>query len=118
MELARPSYGVRSDYPLFTITDGTSWEHLKQGAMAKNIEANPSEVLSHFQQLDSATAQRVANLQKCQAANYAHIKGLVPLISSAIAEWQDILPTSIITTTERQDTMAFIGTTDGRLVKV
>ena len=53
MELASPSYGVRSDYPLFTITDGTSWEHLKQGAMAKNIEANEAEVLSHFQQLDS-----------------------------------------------------------------
>ena len=52
MELARPSYGVRSDYPLFTITDGTSWEHLKQGAMEKNIEAT-AEVLSHFQQLDS-----------------------------------------------------------------
>ena len=72
----------------------------------------------HFQPLNVDIAQRVAEMQKCQASNYAHIKGHVPLMSSAIAEWQDILPTSIITTTERQDTVGFIGTSDGRLVKV
>ena len=50
MELAKPSYGVRSDYPLFTISDGASWEHLQGGG------SNPQsseEVLRHVQQLDS-----------------------------------------------------------------
>ena len=51
MELARPSYGVRSDYPLFTITEGASWEHLLQGE-GSNPESS-SEVLHHIQQLDS-----------------------------------------------------------------
>ena len=50
MELARPSYGVRSDYPLFTITEGASWDHLLQGG-GSNLES--SEVLRHVQQLDS-----------------------------------------------------------------
>ena len=72
----------------------------------------------HFQSFNVTEAQSFAETQKCQAINYAHIKGRVVLKSPAIAEWQDILPTSIITTTEGNHTMAFIGTTDGRLVKV
>ena len=51
MELARPSYGVRSDYPLFSITEGASWDHLLQGAGSNSESTN--EVLRHVQQLDS-----------------------------------------------------------------
>ena len=51
MELARPSYGVRSDYPLFSITEGASWDHLLQGAGSSSESTN--EVLRHVQQLDS-----------------------------------------------------------------
>ena len=49
-ELARPSYGVRSDCPLFTIMDGTSWENLPH---ERDLEASEAEVLRHVQQLDS-----------------------------------------------------------------
>jgi len=50
-ELARPSYGVRSECPLFTIMDGTSWENLSH---EQNLEASSeAEVLRHVQQLDS-----------------------------------------------------------------
>ncbi len=58
--------------------------------------------------------------QQCTAANWAHADEFRPLVSTAVIEWSDILPSSVITTstTHRNHTIAFVGTTDGLLVKV
>ncbi|XP_072046064.1 plexin-A4-like [Amphiura filiformis] len=55
--------------------------------------------------------------QQCSAQNWANADEFNPLESTAVIEWSDIIPSSIITTTHRSHTIAFVGTTDGQLVK-
>ena len=50
--------------------------------------------------------------------NWEIASGIEPLKSIAAIEWTGTLPSSIITTTHRNHTVAFVGTTDGELVKV
>ena len=62
--------------------------------------------------------RETAIAQQCSAWNWALADNFNPLESSAVAEWSDIIPSSIITTTHRQHTVAFVGTQSGELVKV
>ncbi len=59
-----------------------------------------------------------AESQKCNAANWAYADGIEPLTSTAVLEWSDTLPSSVITTTHRNHTVACIGTAHGQMVKV
>ena len=63
-------------------------------------------------------AEKFAELQQCSALNWARAGGIDPLISTAVVEWSDILPSSIITTTHRNHTISFVGTAHGEMVKV
>ena len=62
--------------------------------------------------------EKFAQLQQCSALNWAHAGSIDPLISTAVIEWTDITPSSIITTTHRNHTIAFVGTAHGEMVKV
>ncbi|XP_072025086.1 plexin-A2-like [Amphiura filiformis] len=66
---------------------------------------------------NSAITREQAIAQQCTAQNWAHADEFNPLVSTAAIEWSDITPSSIITTTHRSHTVAFVGTTDGELVK-
>ena len=63
-------------------------------------------------------AEKFAKLQQCSAYNWVHAGGIDPLISTAVIEWSDTLPSSIITTTHRHHTIVFVGTAHGEMVKV
>ena len=63
-------------------------------------------------------AKVFAELQQCIPRDWAHADGIDPLISAAVIEWSDTLPSSIITTTHRDHTIAFVGTAGEELVKV
>ena len=59
--------------------------------------------------------------QLCTAHNnWYHAKSVESLVSTAVIEWSDIIPSSIITThlPFTNHTVAFVGTTQGDLVKV
>ncbi len=56
--------------------------------------------------------------QQCEASNYQYADTKTPLTSTAMVEWRDATPASIITVTHRMHTMAFVGTTQGNLLKV
>eukprot|EP00057_Strongylocentrotus_purpuratus_P021812 XP_011676286.1 PREDICTED: plexin-B1-like [Strongylocentrotus purpuratus] len=49
---------------------------------------------------------------------HKYASGTVPLSASPIVTIPDVIPTSIVTTTERQHTVAFIGDTQGELHKL
>ncbi|XP_071500939.1 plexin-A4-like [Diadema antillarum] len=49
---------------------------------------------------------------------YTYANGVNPVNASPVLTFSDVEPTSIITTTERDYTVAFIGTSDGDLLKV
>ncbi|XP_072046524.1 plexin-A4-like [Amphiura filiformis] len=66
---------------------------------------------------NSAITRDQAIGQQCNAYNWANADEFNPLKSTAVIEWLDIIPSSIITTTHRSHTIAFVGTTDGKLVK-
>ena len=59
-----------------------------------------------------------AMAQDCNAFNYQYADAKHPLVSTAIVEWQDAIPSSIITLTHRAHTVAFVGTAHGDLIKV
>ncbi|XP_071500927.1 plexin-A4-like [Diadema antillarum] len=61
--------------------------------------------------------------RECQAtegcnAYYTYANGVNPLAASPVLTFSDVEPTSIITTTERAYTVAFIGSSEGDLLKV
>ncbi|XP_071500930.1 plexin-B2-like [Diadema antillarum] len=61
--------------------------------------------------------------RQCQATEgdekyYAYANGVNPVTASPILTFSDVEPTSIITTTERDYTVAFIGSSEGDLLKV
>ncbi|XP_071487945.1 plexin-A4-like [Diadema antillarum] len=61
--------------------------------------------------------------RQCQAtegnnAYYAYPNGVNPLTASPVLTFSDVEPTSIITTTERDYTVAFIGSSEGELLKI
>lgn len=81
----------------------------------KNLSASNS----HFDELFNLqiTDEQVRG-QLCNPINWEYAKGIVPLISEAVFEWSDIIPSSVITTTHRQHTIAFVGTVQGDMIKV
>ncbi|XP_072019821.1 LOW QUALITY PROTEIN: plexin-A4-like [Amphiura filiformis] len=66
---------------------------------------------------NNEVTRKQATAQQCTATNWANADEFNPLESTAVIEWSDIIPSSIITTTHRNHTIAFVGTTDGQLVK-
>ena len=59
-----------------------------------------------------------AEAQQCSANNWQLADNFNPFPATAVEEWSDIVPSSIVTATHRNHTIAFVGTSDGNLVKV
>ncbi|XP_072026114.1 plexin-A4-like [Amphiura filiformis] len=66
----------------------------------------------------SLTREQAIGQQCIEQTNWQIASGITPLVSTAVIEWNDTLPSSIITTTHRDHTVAFVGTTTGDLVKI
>ncbi|XP_072025770.1 plexin-A4-like [Amphiura filiformis] len=68
--------------------------------------------------LGTGVNRDIAVGQQCNALNYQYADTKTPLTSTAVVEWQDVVPASIITVTHRMHTIAFVGTALGNLLKV
>ncbi|XP_072026023.1 plexin-B-like [Amphiura filiformis] len=66
----------------------------------------------------SITREQAIGQQCTDQTNWQIASGITPLMSTPVIEWNDTLPSSVITTTHRDHTVAFVGTTTGDLVKV
>ncbi|XP_072025087.1 plexin-A2-like [Amphiura filiformis] len=66
----------------------------------------------------SVTREDSIGQQCIDQTNWQIASGITPLVSTPVIEWNDTLPSSVITTTHRDHTVAFVGTTTGDLVKV
>ena len=59
-----------------------------------------------------------AEAQQCSANNWRLADNYNPFPATAVIEWPDLLPSSIVTATHIDHTIAFVGTSDGNVVKV
>ncbi|XP_072180972.1 plexin-A4-like [Diadema setosum] len=70
-----------------------------------------------------ASNNQYSESRECQATAaegifYAYANGINPVNASPVLTFSDVEPTSLITTTERNYTVAFIGSSEGDLLKV
>ena len=59
-----------------------------------------------------------AKRQQCSANNWAQADNFNPFPATAVIEWSDVVPSSIVTSIHRDHTIAFVGTSEGNLIKV
>ena len=83
--------------------------------MLLELQKDKDNCFTPFQMEESET---FARLQQCSANNWAHAGGIDPLVSTAVIEWSDTLPSSIIITTHRDHTVVLVGTAHGEMIKV
>ena len=65
-----------------------------------------------------AVVRENAERQQCSANNWALADNFNPFSATAVIEWSNTLPSSIVTAIHRDHTIAFVGTSDGNLIKV
>ena len=79
-----------------------------------------SPCLLQYSQIDLDPSRYECTAYERQANDniYAYASGAVPLQIEALLTWSGATPTSIITQIEGANTVALVGTEDGKLLKV
>ena len=65
-----------------------------------------------------AVTREVAERQQCSANNWEFADNFNHFPATAVIEWSNTVPSSIVTAIHRNHTIAFVGTSDGNLIKV